>query len=142
MKKLALFVTLGVFALMSFISNTPTPKNDAIKFESSWNQAVALAKKENKLIYLNIYATWCGPCKRLKRKTFTDESVGAYYNSNFINISLDGEKEEGIQLSKKYNTDSYPMHLFVNADGKLIVKKSGYHNSSNFIKMGKEVISK
>ena len=52
--------------------------------EEDWDKALKMAKEKNKLIFLDIYATLCGPCKMLKRYTFTDSSVGDFFNKNFV----------------------------------------------------------
>ena len=57
-----------------------------------------------------------------------------------FNISLDGEKGEGITLSEKYNVDTYPNHIFVDGDGKLVVMTTGYHGHKGFVKVGKSAL--
>lgn len=52
-------------------------------YRGSWEEALALAKSENKLIFLDVYATWCGPCKKLKKYVFSSEKAGNYFNSKF-----------------------------------------------------------
>src|SRR5436305_1856241 len=76
--------------------------------EDDWGYALKTAKDENKLVFLDIYATWCGPCKMLKQYTFTDSSVGDFFNKNFISISVDGEKGVGPQLAQQYSIEGYP----------------------------------
>lgn len=57
-----------------------TPDELGIQFfEGSYAVALAKAKAENKLLFVDIYASWCGPCKRLKATTFRDPEVGAYF---------------------------------------------------------------
>ncbi len=63
--------------------------------EDDWKYATEKAKAENKLIFIDIYATWCRPCKSLKRNTFSNSKVGDFFNQNFVNITIDGEKEIG-----------------------------------------------
>ena len=102
-----LIIILLVFALGAFIYFRNNPKVDfnadsteGIHFQkSNWQQALDLAKKENKLVFLDIYATWCGPCKQLKKYTFSDKAAGDFFNANFVNMALDGEQEEGATLA-------------------------------------------
>lgn len=99
------------------------PSNDdepGIKFETlSFDEAIQKAKKENKLIFLDAYAAWCGPCKMMDRTTFKDEKVGDVFNKNFINIKIDMEKGEGPTVAKKYQVRAYPTMMLINAEGKV-----------------------
>ena len=47
------------------------------------------------MIFLDAYASWCGPCKMLQKNVFTKKAVGDFYNSKFINVKMDMEKGEG-----------------------------------------------
>ncbi len=92
------------------------------------------------MVFLDVYATWCGPCKRLKKHTFSDSEVGEFYNKNFINVALDGEKEVGKMLMQKYKFSSYPSLLFIGGNGNIVAKISGYHNPKELIKLGQKYI--
>lgn len=106
-------------------------------FEGTWDEALAMAKKENKLIFLDVYATWCGPCKVLKAKTFPDKEAGQYFNENFISVTLDGEKGDGIKVARQLNVRAYPSLFMLNADGEPIVYYAGYLNPEELIQLGK-----
>ena len=81
MKKLLLSI---VFICILFISYS-----QGIKFEQgNWKEVIALAKKENKLIYLDVYTTWCGPCKMMAKKYFPDEEIGNSYNKSLLTILM------------------------------------------------------
>lgn len=114
---------------------------NGIHFQSAkWEEVKALAKKENKIIFVDIYASWCGPCKRLKATTFADQEVGSFYNKHFVNVAFDGEKGEGIELATKYKVTAYPTLLFVKPDGSIVKRSMGYYGSKDFISLGQEVI--
>lgn len=98
------------------------------------------AKKENKLIFIDAYTTWCGPCKMMTKQIFPLDSVGEFYNSNFINAKFDMEKGEGLRIAKKYNIKAYPTFLFINGDGKEVYRAAGFLKENDFIKIGKEAI--
>ena len=110
-------------------------------YEGSWSDALGKAKAENKLIFLEIHASWCGSCKRLKETTFTDREAGDLYNSNFINLVLDGEKGEGKVLAQKYGIKAYPALLFIDHTGRLVAEVNGYHNPRRFVQLGKRVLN-
>lgn len=107
--------------------------------KGTFDEALQQAKKENKLIFLDIYATWCGPCKKLKANTFSNNEVGVFYNTTFINVALDGENGEGIDLARKYGVKGYPTLLFIDASGKVVSGTSGYHSPSEFLALGKSI---
>jgi thiol:disulfide interchange protein len=143
MMKSILTIVTGIILMISVAAqNTGTkevtePK--AIQFNTaSWNEILTSAKEENKPIFLDISASWCGYCKRMKANVFTDSEVAKIYNSAFINVSVDGEKGEGIQLAKKYGVKGYPTFVFLNPDGSISYQTSGYHNKDKFLELAKK----
>lgn len=123
--------------VISFLASTIIT-NAQISFEStSWSQIKEKAKKENKLIFLDAYTTWCGPCKQMAANTFTDKEVAEYYNTNFINAKIDMEKGEGIDIAKQYEVYCYPNLLFIDGDGKMIHRSGGSLKPAEFIALGK-----
>jgi thiol:disulfide interchange protein len=136
-------ILLPLLILMS-ISFAQTPKaTTGIKFfEGKWADALVKSKKEGKPIFLDISASWCGPCKLLKRNTFTDKAVGDFFNKNFINVELDGEVGEGKQLAQYYNLEAYPSLFFVNGQNKVIHKSLGYMTPNDLIEVGKVALTK
>lgn len=127
---LFLFSTLAVFA------------QEAIQFqELPFKELVAKAKKDNKIVFIDAYASWCGPCKMMERNVFTKKSVGDYYNSNFVNARFDMEKGEGREIAAKYGVRSYPTYLFLNGDGELVSQNSGYMEEGMFLTMAQDINS-
>lgn len=121
---------------------TPTPASGGIEFyDGSWDEALALAKKENKIVFVDAYASWCGPCKMLKRNVFTDETVGAYFNKNFVNMEIDMERGEGPGLARKFHVRAYPTLIFVQPDGTIIKKAVGYHDKAKLLALGESAVS-
>ncbi len=148
MKNYIFYIGVLLIAGIVYLYNNP-PVNfekenpDGIQFfKGSWADALAKSKKEQKPIFLDIYATWCGPCKRLAKYTFSDPEVVKYYNANFINLSLDGEKGEGEVLVNQFRIPGYPSLIFVNSQGQVIEQFSGYHNSNQFLELGKHILGK
>ena len=89
-----------------------------INFEhGTWDEILAKAGKEGKIVFMDAYTTWCGPCKMMSKSTFTDARVAEFYNKNFICAKIDMEKGEGPALSERYGVQAYPTLLFVNASG-------------------------
>ena len=110
-------------------------------FDGSWEEALELARKEDKLIFLDAYASWCGPCKSLQKKVFPTEKVGDFYNANFINVKIDMEKGEGNALAEKYGVRAYPSLFFIDQNGMLKKAALGYHNPNQMIKLGQAALN-
>ena len=134
MKKISL-VLLVLFSVIIF--------GQGMKFEEnkSFKELLSIAKKENKLLFLDAYTTWCGPCKLMAKNVFPQAPVGEFYNANFINSKIDMEKGEGIDLAKKYNVRAYPTYLFINGDGELIHRVTSYFDADDFINVGKDAVN-
>lgn len=78
------------------------------------------AKGEHKCIFLDAYASWCGPCKTMDREVFVNPEVANYFNQKFVAIRIDMEKGEGPELAKKFSSiDGYPSMLFFDNEGHL-----------------------
>ncbi len=128
-----------IFSAFLIVMNLVIFAQDEIKFEDSdFKTILAKAKKENKLIFLDAYTTWCGPCKLMAKNVFTLKSVGDHYNANFVNAKIDMEKGEGIDIAKKYNVKVYPTYLFIDGDGKLVHRTVGYVPEKEFIQFAKD----
>ncbi|MFI3330861.1 MAG: thioredoxin family protein [Rikenellaceae bacterium] len=128
MKKL-LLVCAFFFALVAASS-----AQEGIKFETG-NFASLLKKAEasDKLIFMDIYAEWCGPCKYMANNVFTDAAVGEYFNANFINAKIDAEKGEGVELARKYGVRAYPTFLLINSKGERVGVMVGGSPADEFI---------
>jgi thioredoxin-related protein len=115
---------------------------EAIQFQDlPFKDLVAKAKKENKLLFIDAYTSWCGPCKMMEKNTFTQKAVGDYFNTNFINSRFDMEKGEGREIASKFGVRSYPTYLFLNGDGELVSQNFGYMEGGLFVSMAQDVNS-
>jgi len=109
--------------------------------KDSWNAILAAAKAEDKLIFVDAFTTWCGPCKKMDRDIFVNMEVGSFYNKMFINVKMDMEKGEGIKLARDYNVNAFPTFLFIDGNGKLMHRTAGFHDVNQFIALGNEAMS-
>jgi len=135
MKKLALLF-LVVFSI------SLSAQEVGIKFskDSLLSDALVQSKKEGKLVFIDCYTTWCGPCKRLAKDIFPQKEVGDFYNSHFINLSFDMEKGEGLKIRAKYAVRAYPTLLFLNAQGEIVHVGAGAMPANEFIELGKTAL--
>ena len=106
----------------------------------NYNEAIAKAKSEKKIIFLDAYTTWCGPCKMMSKLTFTVPEVGSFFNKNFVNLKFDMEKGDGPMLQQKFDVVAYPTLLFIDSSGKLVHKALGYQDVPSFLEIGKTAL--
>jgi thiol:disulfide interchange protein len=118
-------------------------KEAGIKFiEQDWDKALKAAHNEKKLVFLDIYATWCGPCKMLKQYTFSDSAIGEFFNKNFINVSVDGEKVVGPQLAQQYAIQGYPTLIVADETGQAVLYTAGYISAEVLMQFAQEALKR
>jgi thiol-disulfide isomerase/thioredoxin len=103
----------------------------------SFKEAIITAKAENKLIFVDAYTTWCGPCKWMAKNVFTEEKVGEYYNESFVNVKIDMEKGEGPKLAKAWEITGYPTLIFIDKNGEVIHRSMGSRPVEDFVDLGR-----
>ncbi len=123
------------------IEKTKVDETTGIEFfHGTWAEAQAKAKKEGKRIFFDAYAVWCGPCKVMARKTFTQKEVADYFNKNFINVKMDMEKGEGPGLARKYKIRAYPTLFIMDDAGKVVGETLGYQTPEQLVSFGKKYV--
>ncbi len=98
----------------------------------TYDEAINAAKAENKMIFMDFYTDWCGPCKMMMRDVFPQKTVGDYMNKKFVCIKLNAEKE-GKELADLYQIKAYPTFIIINSDKKIIGTKIGGASADKFI---------
>ena len=134
MKKLLLIIPALLFPMLGF--------SQGIEFEhGTWKEVLAKAQQTNKPIFVDVYTTWCGPCKMMDKDIFPLETVGKVYNAGFVCYHLDAEKGEGIEVAKKYEVKAYPTYLFIKADGTLFFRSLGSMEAKAFLEVSNTALS-
>lgn len=111
-------------------------------FHGTWKEALEESAKLGKPIFVDAYAKWCGPCKRMAATTFKDESVGEFFNNNFINMKIDMEEGEGLTFRNKYPVGAFPTLFFIDANGEIIHKVVGGQTVEGILKVGEFALGK
>lgn len=141
LKQVSMKKYFSLLILLAFISGNAPAQNRSIDFEQgNFKALLAKAKKENKMIFIDCYTTWCGPCKWMAKNIFTNDSAADYYNQNFINAKIDMEKGEGIEIAKEYSVQNYPTMLYLNAEGEQMHRICGSSPTQEFIQNGKDAL--
>ncbi|HFC00503.1 MAG TPA: DUF255 domain-containing protein [Phaeodactylibacter sp.] len=111
-------------------------------FHGTWEEALEKAKLEEKVIFIDAFAVWCGPCKRMARNVFTQQKVGDFFNKNFINMKLDMERGEGLKFRQKYPVSAFPTLFFIDAKGDVVHKQRGAQQVDGLLALAKMVLGK
>lgn len=119
------------------IGSAQQASGDVLWENGSFAEVMATAAEAGKPVMIDFYAVWCGPCKLLDKKTYSDAQVTAYSN-NFVNAKFDVEKGEGIELAKQFKIMNYPTVLFLNPDGSEIDRLIGYLGPAEFLQLLKD----
>lgn len=127
--------------LCSALLATVYAQNRSIEFrDGTWQEITEQARKEKKMIFVDCYTSWCGPCKMLAKNIFTQDSVADFYNGNFVCFQIDMEKGEGPELAKKYSVAAFPTLLYIDAQGELKHCVVGYQQAGELIQNGRNAL--
>jgi len=149
MEKVIIFFFIG-----SMLTSSVQGQSSRIKFEESLtlDQIKSKAKNEGKYIFIDAFATWCLPCKKMDKEVFTNDSVAGYVNDKFISVrvQVDTSKNDdenikrwypdAARVREEYKIESLPSFLFFSPDGQIIHRGVAYKNPGEFIKLLDEAL--
>jgi len=126
-----------ILLILSFAS-LKAQQDSSIMFQDiEYAELLDLAKKTNKPMMLYFHFDGCPPCAKMKKQVFTNPEVAAFYNSSFLNYSINTKKGSGIEVNKHYNIKLHPTFLYLNKEGEIIHKALGYISPEEFINTAK-----
>ena len=124
-----------------------------INFEDmSWDAAKSKARAENKYIFMDVFTTWCGPCRQMDREIYTCVEVGEVMNDNFISIKVQADTStfdndqvkkryvDASSITKMYSIAAFPTFLFFAPDGQLVYREVGFKTTLDFIKLANQAL--
>lgn len=99
----------------------------------TYSEALKKAKAKNKLVFVDCYTTWCGPCKHMTEVVFPQAKAGEFFNPRFVCVKFDMEKGEGKELVTKLGVPAYPTFVIVRPDGTVQHRIVGGGDLDDFI---------
>src|SRR5690554_4684519 len=132
----------SLFVIFFYLLSTSVQAQGIQFFDGTWKEALAKAKAEDKILFVDAFAKWCGPCKMMAKNVFTQDKVGDYFNKNFINLKLDMEEADGITFGHKHPVRAYPTLFFLDGDGNIVTTVRGSRNADDLLNLGKDALSK
>jgi thioredoxin-related protein len=125
-----------------FTCSSVSAQNRSINFETgTWKEVIEKAGSQHKMIFLDAYASWCGPCKLMAASVFTRDTVADFFNKNFVNAKFDMEKGEGGKLGQFYDVKAYPTYLFLDSEGNVVHRCCGSMSAAAFIQVATDAIT-
>jgi thiol:disulfide interchange protein len=134
MKKPIIFLFIVILSVTSAYSQ--------IHFEQlSWQQALGKARQENKMIFIDVYATWCTYCRQMDANIFLLPEVGEYLNEHFINLKYDVLKADGVAIRNSYRLLGFPTFLYLDPQGMVVKKTVGYQSKEQLLQNSQAAFS-
>lgn len=113
----------------------------AIEFQDiSFEEALVMAREKNKMIFISAYTEWCRPCRLMAMQVYTVDKVADFFNQNFICLRVDFTRGNNSEIATKYGIRAFPSYLFINGNGDLIHKDTGFKYPEPFIAVGQAAL--
>ena len=98
------------------------------------------AVEQNKLVFIDLFATWCPPCQLMEREVFSRSDVGAFMEQHFVCAKYDIDKTTGRELLKRYGNRRVPLYLIFNTEGELLGRIRGATDPERFMAEVKRIL--
>lgn len=98
-----------------------------ISWLQDFSEALQKARRFKKPILVDFYTDWCGPCKVMEERTYTDAEV-VQLSDQFICVRINGDQNRA--LVRRFNVQSYPTLLLLDSRGKEQSRLIGYQPAS------------
>lgn len=140
MKKVIGILSVAVIAVV--LMSSFAGKDKGIEFENiTLEKAKKEAAKSGKLVFIDAYTDWCGPCKRMAATTFQDPEVGEFFNENFVNLKVEMEKDaDGPEIAKRYRVSAYPTMLIIDGNGNLVKSVIGFKTKEQLMAIAESAL--
>lgn len=128
--------------VVAFVALATTARA-GVDWQSNYDDAMAKAKKEKKLVMVDVYTDWCGWCKKLDKDVYSKPEIQAKLQKNFIAVKINPEKnQKNREVAERFGVRGYPNIVFVDATGKKLYQQPGYSPADEFGKTLDEVVKK
>ena len=150
MKRCVIISTLLITVILRAYTQTDSSHGIDFLQNTSWKEVLQKARTENKYIFVDCYATWCGPCKWMDKIVYVNDTIARIMNQQFVSVrmQMDSTAKDGDNirasystahyLDRQYHINAYPTYLFFSPDGHVVHKAIGAHDVHQFTKLAED----
>jgi len=114
-----------------------------VKFETASTDAIReMAVREGKLVFIDLYASWCPPCRMMERHVFSRKEVGAFMDERFVAAKYDTDQAAGADLMKRYGQGAIPLYLIFDTEGRLLGRIQGASSPEEFMQSIRTILER
>lgn len=114
-----------------------------VRFETKTTDAVReMAVRSGKLVFIDLYADWCPPCRMMERDVFSRSDVGEFMERYFVAAKYNTDKTTGRELLKKYGSGSIPLYLIFDTEGDLLGRIQGAADADTFLDNLRQILAR
>ena len=114
-----------------------------VKFETKSTDAVReMAIKEGKLVFIDLYASWCPPCRMMERQVFSRKDVGQFMSERFVAAKYDTDEKTGRELMNRYGNGAIPLYLIFDTKGELLGRIQGASSPEEFMDSVRKILKR
>ena len=133
------FFTLILFPSCLVLS-AQTKELSFVKADSSnWKTILLQAQEKSQPVFLDFYATWCGPCKAMDQDVFSKEEVIKFLDENYLTVKVDIDSPFGKRMKSLLNVNAYPTYVVITNDQQEIARRTGKSGATKFLRWVKSV---
>jgi len=119
-----LVVAAGVLYYVASVGTRGAPET-AVPWRTDLRQAAGEAAKAGKVIFVDFYAAWCGPCRVMDRRVFGEKAFAAALGTLAVPLRADVDTPAGRDLAGNYNVEAIPTYLVLSPEGRVLARSGG-----------------
>lgn len=127
----ALALPLSVFTQVNFIEVVTAADMEAAKKKADDGML---------MLFVDVYASWCGPCKMMDQEVYPDPELSAYMNEHFISVRMDGETDFGRKYAAGQALQGYPSMFIFSDDGFRVSQVVGFKTANEMLGLLKSLV--